>query len=1229
MGQMLGWMLVVVLASSADGGSVPVEPDAGVVVVLADADAGTVLVEPGTDAGIVPASTDARLQMAQKDYDTVLKARDAGKYDEAQELAKKGLDLWAPVLGNANPKVADFLDLIGELCRLRGDLDHAETWMLQAQGIRETSLGKSHPDLATSLNNLAVLYSAQGFYGRAEPYFQRALSLREVSLGESHPDVATTLHHLGMLYSTQGLYSRAELLLQRALKSRKALGMNSPAFAESLQALADLYLAQGLYSQAEPLYLQALQQREASLGKNHPRYAESLHALGRLRAAQGRYTDADALYVEALKLREELLGKGHPDFADSHEGLARLLGAQGKYADAEPLYQKALPILEATLGKSHPRVATVLHHLAILHGARGLYSQAEPLFQRALKLREGSLGETHPDVATTMHHLAQLYSVQGLYERAEPPSLRAFELRETLLGKSHPDVAESLSQLANLYSAQGMYEKAEPLYMRALAIRETSLSECHPDVATSLHELAHLYNAQGMQVMAEPLYTLALECRLKTLGDKHLHVATSLHELANLYSAQGVFDEAEPYYLRALEIREQALGKNHPDVADSLDQLAQLRLAQGRLGDALPFYTRAFGISEQRLRQESLDFSESRLSAFLRDLRVSEERLYELLRAYSDDAQVRHLALSAVLLRKGRAVEESAHISRILSQSLSAEDRDLLEKLRSLRTQLASRSLAGPGALDAKIYQDQLKALSDEGDKIEQELAKRSATLRARTALPAAADIVTRVTEAIPRGSALVEYIVYEDSSAETTPSPARGKGDKPLGYLALLLFPDGSTRMVDLGPARPIDDAATRLLYSLANQGEDSKAHAQTLYRLAFAPLVPELGDTRRLFVSPDGQLGLVPFAVLHNGQEFLVDSFDFIYLTSGRTLLPREEKQPSPFIFVLADPDFTAAPSSAPSNASQLFAADSVLGRFFRSARAILPRQLYARLTGSLLEAQAIQKLFPQAQLFVGTAATKEKLMHLPTPGILHLATHGFFLGDVPESALTRGVVGTESMEGGLPPPQLTPLLNSGLVLASARALEPKASAPRPDATMVTAMEMAGLDLWGTHLVVLSACDTGRGEVRKGQGIYGMRSALMVAGAETVVMSLWKVSDETTRLLMEEYYRGLLAGGGRVAALREAMRSLRGHEAYKHPYHWAPFIGLGRDAPLQAIVAAAQKTPATPVDEPPPEADEAPPEGEDPADTPAEDAGDKPADPQPEEAVTPEEATAAPAPP
>jgi CHAT domain-containing protein len=437
-------------------------------------------------------------------------------------------------------------------------------------------------------------------------------------------------------------------------------------------------------------------------------------------------------------------------------------------------------------------------------------------------------------------------------------------------------------------------------------------------------------------------------------------------------------------------------------------------------------------------------------------------------------------------------------------------------------------------------------------------------------ALPSATEIVDRVAQSLPRDAALVEFITYVDRPLVLGP----GAPPSQLRYLALVFLPDATIHFRDLGAAGPIDSAASRLRDALANRDAAFLASAQGLYQLTFQPLLPLLGKTRRLFLSPDGQLALVPFAALHDGHQYLVDGFDLTYVPSGRSLLPRpQEGAPLDSVVVLADPDFSTAsvPALPDSQEEASMVATRSLpgGRFFQTLRASLAARAWAPtpLPGTRQEAKAIQRLLPQAQLFLGAEATRQRLLEVPTPGILHLASHGFFLEDAPPPPASRAVANFSALgEDALASSPTDPLLRSGLVLAGVGApvsSGDSAAALAPDNALVTALELAGLDLWGTQLVVLSACDTGRGDVKLGQGVYGLRRAFLVAGAETVVMSLWKVNDEKTGTLMEAYYRQLLAGQGRAAALREAMRELR--RTQPHPYYWAPFIAMGRETPLR----------------------------------------------------------------
>ncbi|RKH43614.1 CHAT domain-containing protein [Corallococcus sicarius] len=1064
---------------------------------------------------------EARLQEAQKAYATALLLSEEGRYAEAVTQGEHALVLREAVLGSAHPDVANCLNLLGELHQLQGDLDQAEPLLQRGLAIREAAFGDNVLTVADEYQTFDSPYVTAALYVRVDPLYERESTLRYGVMG-TYSQREAVIDNLFYPYAENKAFPRTELRSARERAIRDAaFGKNHPDIADSLNNLARLYHEQGLYERARPLYERARAIRETAFGKDHPEVADSLNNLANLYQDQGLYERAQPLYESALALREAAFGKNHSTVADSLHNLANLYQAQGMSRRAEPLYERVLSIRELTLGKHHPAVAAPLNNLASLYQAQGMYARAEPLYVRALAIWEAALGKSHPHVAAALNNLATLYRDQGLDDRAEPLQERALTLWEEAFGKNHPDVAGSLNNLASLYQERGLYGRAEPLYVRALAIREAVFGKNHPDVAGSLNNLASLYRDLGL------------------------------------------YDQAEPLYVRALAIREAALGKNHPDLAASLNNLALLRMARHRLDAAVPLFARAFAVSEQRLRQEALDFSEARLANFLQFLRTDEERLYALVRAHPENTAVKRLALSAALLLKGRSVEETAGISRAVYRSLGAQERDTFKQLRELRTRLASLSLQGPGSRPLAAYQQQLQSLAEQGDALEALLARRSAPLRALAALPGPADIVDRVAAALPGEGALVEFITYQDRSLV----PGPGNPQPHFRCLALVLLPDASIHVLDLGPANPIDLAASRLRDALANRDAAFQTQAQALYQRVFQPLLPVLGRAHRLFLSPDGQLALVPFAALHDGEQFLVETHDFTYLTSGKELLPRlQPTVPATSVVVLADPDFGAPlPPTGP-----FWATRSVsLEHLFSPQREELAHRAWnlVPLPGSREEAEAIQRLLPQAQLFLGPEATKERLLHVPTPGILHLATHGFFLEDAPVPTHSRAVGHFGALgEDPLTPRPPDPLLRSGLLFAGANALTSPTSSPRPsasDSALATALELAGLNLWGTQLVVLSACDTGRGDVKLGQGVYGLRRAFLVAGAETVVMSLWKVDDVTTRTLMEAYYRHLLMGEGRATALREAMRELR--LALPHPHHWAPFIAMGQDAPLR----------------------------------------------------------------
>jgi CHAT domain-containing protein len=331
----------------------------------------------------------------------------------------------------------------------------------------------------------------------------------------------------------------------------------------------------------------------------------------------------------------------------------------------------------------------------------------------------------------------------------------------------------------------------------------------------------------------------------------------------------------------------------------------------------------------------------------------------------------------------------------------------------------------------------------------------------------------------------------------------------------------------------------------------------ARRLDEQIMAPIRPLLGNVRQVLLSPDGQLTLIPFEALVDEQgQYLIQRYAFSYLTSGRDLLRFESPTKTPSSpLVLAGIDYGQAQTVA------AIPKPTSVRRSQNLRSADLANLVFDPLDATEEEAVAIKGILPNAKVLLGKEATETTVKQLHAPSILHLATHGFFLSDQ-EQNLNPSLKSAFRQQNSKVLQLENPLLRSGLALANVnnRNKVPAGS----DDGVLTALEVAGLDLPGTQLVVLSACDTGKGDIKVGEGVYGLRRALVIAGSQTQVLSLWKVSDPGTKELMTKYYQKLKAGKGRHEALRQAQLELLNDPNYQHPYFWASFVPSGNWTPL-----------------------------------------------------------------
>ncbi|MGH9845228.1 MAG: CHAT domain-containing protein, partial [Blastocatellia bacterium] len=771
-------------------------------------------------------------------------------------------------------------------------------------------------------------------------------------------------------------------------------------------------------------YEVTLKEKRTAAGQDYNAFAAWLfqQAGGLYRKRQ--FDPAISLAERAAAIQEKTLGPDHLAVAESVHALGQLYHGTGDFNRAGDCLRRALEIREKQMKPEDPLLIRTLNDLGVVYQEQGEYVQAEPLLDRALKIIEKLRGVNHLDVALALNNLGALYRKKGDYSRAESMLKRALEIREKGLKPENPAIAESLNNLAGLYADQGDQDRAAQLHRRSLEIRKKTLGPEDLLVARSLNNLASAYQDLGDLKQAEPLYESALEIYRKRLEPEHTDIAQTLNNLAVLTLLKGDYAKAEPMYQRALEIREKKLGSHHPLVAKTLDSFAVLYDLKGDIARAIQLRTRGLEIREHHLGIILTAGSEAQKRAYLSQATLSEESDVTIsfhARSAPNDHRAASLALNLVLRRKGRVLDAMTDSIGALRRRLDPQDRELLEQLTSVSSRLATLSLSEQGAQ----YRDEIEKLETERQRLEAAISARSAEFRQQSQ-PATIESIQKL---LPANAALVEIAAYRPFDPKAV---RHGERYGDARYAAFVLKSKGPPAFVELGEAAEIDRAVDRLREALRDfRRRDVGQPARAVDQMVMQPIRPLLGKTRRVLLSPDGSLNLVPFAALvdpHN--HYLVKHYEFSYLSSGRDLLRLQTHAPSrQGPLVVADPDFGEKTRSAEAAAAA--------GGFDLSQADFTP------LPGTAEEARALEALLPQATVLTKGRATEAALKQADGPSILHVATHGFFFlkdastGPPAPAAAAQRVLIQQAAPGQ--PSQMAarlenPLLRSGLGLAGA---------------------------------------------------------------------------------------------------------------------------------------------------------------------------------------------------
>jgi len=1064
--------------------------------------------------------------------------RASGQYEKSLPYYDRALTINIDIRGADNPSTATVLNNASLAYADRGEYDQAEKLASQALAIRQTRLDPAHTDIANSLTNLGLVYLDQGNYAKAEGLYQQALEILEKDTRANASYIVVVWKNLGALYHEKGDYAQAQSFVERVLRYREqTLGPKDPDTGKALADLCEIYQSRDEIDKAKGCFERALQIVKAALGLRHPETATALSNLGQFYAFQAQYVQAEALLREALSIKEKELGPDQPGTASTLTNLADVLVLEGEYAEGEKLLRRSIAIQERKLSPDHLHTAETLIKLAELYLDKEDFKQAEPLFQRALAIREKSTGPNSAPTSFALNGLAEFYRAKRDYDRALPLYLRSLQIRTKVFGEYHTATATCLNNLGLFFRETGRYEEGEDFLRRAFDVTERVYGASHPLTATSLVNLSAARAGRGDYAKAESLVRRAIAIEERVLPRGHPDTANSMAFLASLQERRGDLVGARNTLEDAISIQRASLGATSPSVARMLSILATVDWRLSKLREAVAELGEAEDIEDRSLANNLFAGSDRQRQAYMGMFTETMSQAVSLhLLALPYNSEAGRLAAEASLRYKGRVLGSMIEELRALRQRADPPSLKLLDALSDTRRRLGTIALWDVERRYSAAALQEVGQLQEREERLQSDISSQASVLRA-IAQPVT---VARVQRSLPKASALVDFVLYQQfDPVNGTPRWGNAR------YAAYVLSPSGEPHWVDLGEAVPIDTLCEQLRRALSAPDNTHIVNriARELDEKTLRPVRPLLGETREVFVSPDGDLNLIPFAALIDERgRYLIEDYHFTYLSSGSDFLRWEsDDRPRHNAMILANPNFDAP---TPNHQSQT-----------ESTRS--PR--FLPLPGTAAEAQDLRKLLPSADIYVGTRASETVLKHAAGPWILHIATHGFFLADTPppENLSAAGAI-SDSGQGYPLMLHTDSMLRSGLALAGANT-----GGDETEDGILTALEATNLDLHGTQLVVLSGCSTGVGDVRIGDGVQGLRRAFMVAGSRTQVISLWNVTDASTREMMVAYYKRILGGERRSAALRAVQLDM--HTRGAAPYAWASFIASGEDVPLQ----------------------------------------------------------------
>ena len=927
---------------------------------------------------------------------------------------------------------------------------------------------------------------------------------------------------------------------------------NDKSYANCLNGLGICSMYGGDFDRAIGYHEKALAIRKELLGENHPDYAASLNNIGNTYLVARNARKALGYLTEALEIRRQALGELHPDYAASLNGTGACYWELGDYEKSIEYGEKAAETFLKIVGDKHPSYGICLNNMALRAKYLGDYGNAITYLTKASNAFAASLGEQHPYNAACLNNLALCYHALGNYEKAIEYFSKALDINRTVYGEIHPDYARNLDGLANSYRSVGDYGLAIQYHEKALEIRREIFGENNMDYAASLINLALCYEDCGDLEKAIEYQKRGVVCCREALGEHHFDYAECLYILACIYEDYGELEQSFQYFSQALEIRRETVGEFHEDYAHNLIAVGSIFYRLGERDSTATYFRACSPIASKLVLEAFTYLPQSQRSMFWNKFNTFfTDWLPKVVRFLPEDKPYLCTVYDGALFSKGLLLNAETALRQLI---LESDDEDALALYNRLLMErmLLDQQRTQPAA-DRTMPLDSLETVCET---LEQELQQKSRAF---------GDYTKNLTVTWKDVQAALRK---EDIAIEFLEIPV-AEDTTVYGALTLKQGYD-APHFIELFDLKDLE--ALRAKYAGRPHSEGLVIEDGALYDMVWKPLEGELKGTKNVFFGPSGELYHIAIEYAAGGKRPVIRKKNIYRLSSTRQLAVERGVAERSRSAVFGGLKYGASEEVLLADSRKYTQRSLPEDVFFHidslDIRGAGGGLMVADLPGTETEALEIDALLRKEgldnTLRMGEEGTEAAFKDLSgrRENIIHIATHGFYWNGHQASRINERL-GRSLDDGAGRLQEDASMTRSGLLFTGANnTLRGRENKEGVDDGILTAKEIAQMDLRGTDLLVLSACQTGLGEV-SGEGVFGLQRGFKKAGVNTILMSLWEVDDEATSLLMTSFYKALAKGLSKADALKAAQKAVKNYKAkdFSSPYYWAAFILLDGD--------------------------------------------------------------------